>query len=155
MNTNVLEDINFFLMDNKFQVYLNPKNEKRSLTELSILIKKNIEEQYFSWLLQIIDLTENRSLFENKKILQFYVQMGTIQNKDSIPGIIVYLNSVNNKLTIGNFAVIEEENFLIFKYNSLFNLNSIKSSYDDLLDEINIISNQLLIYQNAFMEMCK
>jgi len=155
MNTDVLGEISIFLMENKFQVYLNSKNEKRSLSELSILIKKNIEEQYFSWLLQIIDLTENKSLFKNKKILQFYVQIGTIENKVSISDIIVYLNSVNNKLTIGNFAVIEEEGFIIFKYNCIFNINSTESSYDDLLDQINIISNQLLIYQNAFMEMCK
>jgi len=94
-------------------------------------------------------------LFKNKKILQFYVQIGTIENKVSISDIIVYLNSVNNKLTIGNFAVIEEEGFIIFKYNCIFNINSTESSYDDLLDQINIISNQLLIYQNAFMEMCK
>jgi len=50
MNTDVLGEISIFLMENKFQVYLNSKNEKRSLSELSILIKKNIEEQYFSWL---------------------------------------------------------------------------------------------------------
>lgn len=150
MTNEILYDISIYLKENLFSVSYKPKDENILFNELTVSLIKEFEGKTFKWNLQILHVTERQEFFEKNKLLQFFVPLSVIQNKEATTDLISFLNSVNSKMILGHFGYLEKDNLLYFKYNSIISFDFNKSSFDLLVDQVNTISLQLMMYKNAF-----
>lgn len=150
MTNEILYDISIYLKEKQFNVSYKPKNENTLFNELTVSLNKEFEGKTFKWNLQILHVTERQDFFEKNKLLQFFVPLSVIQNKEITTSLISFLNTVNSKMILGHFGFLENDNLLYFKYNAIISLDFNINSFELLVDQVNTISLQLLMYKSAF-----
>jgi hypothetical protein len=116
----MIEKLNKFLIENKYQSIYKPSNDVVFYDSLEVKYFAVIDGQNTFWPIEIGDLPFGDESMKGFNILQFYTPIVEDITESNYASICDLITRINPKITFGCFGYLASHKLVFFKHNIIF-----------------------------------
>ena len=149
----MIEKLNKFLIENRYQSIYRPANDVVFYESLEIKYFAVIDGQNTFWPIEIGDLPFGDDSMKGFKMLQFYNPMIENVAENNYAAICDLITRINPKITFGCFGYLESHKLVFFKHNIIFTEKDFEENCQVVDKTMMIMFFMLENFQKAIVEV--